>query len=137
VGLEVFPFAPVEEGAVRTCKYCHTEQPDEAFEVCRVVKDKAYRRLRCRRCKRARTNERRAFLRSWLDEYKKALQCGRCGFADYRALEFHHPAGQEKDFNVADMIRSGLSRRAILQEIARCIVLCSNCHQIEHYNDQK
>jgi hypothetical protein len=35
------------------------------------------------------------------------------------------------------MIRSGLSRQAILREIAKCIVLCSNCHQIEHYHDEK
>jgi hypothetical protein len=101
------------------------------------VNGKAYRRLRCRGCKRAKTNERRAALRRWLDEQKKALCCERCGFADYRALVFHHAGGQEKDFNVADMIRSGLSREAILREIAKCIVLCSNCHQIEHYPEPR
>jgi hypothetical protein len=37
----------------------------------------------------------------------------------------------------AAMIRSGLSRQSILQEIARCIALCSDCHQIEHYADRK
>jgi hypothetical protein len=125
------------EGAVRTCKYCQTQQEEEAFEVCRVVQGKPYRRLRCRRCKRAKTNERRAALRCWLDDYKKALQCERCGFSDYRALEFHHPDGEEKDANVADMIRSGLSRAAILSEIGKCTVLCSNCHQIEHYDERK
>jgi hypothetical protein len=35
------------------------------------------------------------------------------------------------------MIRSGLSREAILQEIGKCVVLCSNCHQIEHYDERK
>src|SRR5262245_49879165 len=137
MGLVVFPARRVGEEAVRTCKYCQTEQPEDAFEVCSVIKGKSYRRLRCRRCKRAKTNERRSALRRWLDEYKKALACERCGFADYRALEFHHPGGKEKDFNVADMIRSGFSREAILREIARCIVLCSNCHQIEHYDERK
>ena len=118
-----------------TCKYCNTEQPKDAFEICRVVNGKAYRRLRCRRCKRAKTNERRTALRLWLDEYKKTLQCGRCGFSDYRALEFHHPGEQEKDWNVADMIGGGFSRKTILREIAKCVVLCSNCHQIEHYDE--
>jgi hypothetical protein len=88
---------------VKTCKYCQTEQADEDFEICAAVKGKTYRRLRCRPRKRARTNERRTALRQWLDDYKQALQCQRCGFADYRALEFHHPDGHEKDFNVADM----------------------------------
>ena len=61
--------------------------------------------------------------------------CARCGFADYRALEFHHHQG-EKDFNVADMIRSGLSTNKIKLEIEKCVVLCSNCHQIEHYKER-
>jgi hypothetical protein len=123
--------------AVKTCKYCRTEQPEESFEVCRVFKGVVYRRLRCRRCKRARTNERRTALRQWLDDYKKTLCCVRGGFANYRALEFHHPGLGDKEMNVADMIRSGLSRASIKLEIAKCIVLCSNCHQIEHYGDQK
>jgi hypothetical protein len=137
MGLVFFRTDVAGEGAVQKCKYCHTQQAEEAFEVCRVVNGKTYRRLRCRRCKRAKTNERRAALRQWLDEYKKSLRCERCSFADYRALEFHHSGRQEKDFNVADMIRSGLSRQAILREIAKCVVLCSNCHQIEHYGEQK
>ena len=119
------------------CKYCQTEQSTESFEVCKVVKGKAYQRLRCRQCKRTKTNQRRTALRLWLDGYKKTLLCGRCGFADYRALEFHHPGGQDKDFHVADMIGGGSSRKTILSEIAKCIVLCSNCHQIEHYDERK
>src|SRR4051812_41560925 len=110
---------------LKLCKYCRTEQPEEAFEVCRVVAGKVYRRLRCQRCKRAKTNERRTALRLWLDEYKKTLHCVRCGFADYRALEFHHEGSREKVFNVADMIRSGFSRAAIRREIAKCSALCS------------
>jgi hypothetical protein len=35
------------------------------------------------------------------------------------------------------MIRSGFSRETIMREIAKCVVLCSNCHRIEHYDDQK
>jgi hypothetical protein len=131
--LLLFPATP----AALVCRYCRLEKPLEAFEVCRVVGEKVYRRRRCQQCKRLKTNERRTALRLWLDDYKKALGCSRCGFADYRALEFHHPGRREKDFNVADMIRSGFSRETILREIAKCIVLCSNCHQIEHYDERK
>src|SRR5438105_15879474 len=120
---------------MKVCKYCQTEQPEDSFEVCRVIAGVVYRRLRCRRCKRAKTNERRTALREWLDDYKKALHCERCSFDDFRALEFHHPGSHDKDFNVADMIRSGFSRAAIRREIEKCVVLCSNCHQIEHYGE--
>ena len=74
----------------------------------------------------------RAALREWLDDQERTLRCQLCGFADYRALQFHHQDSQEKHANVADMIRSGLSRQSILREVAKCIVLCANCHAIEH-----
>jgi hypothetical protein len=118
---------------MKICKYCHLEQPEEAFEVCRVINGKIYRRLKCQKCKRAGMYIRRSNLRKWLDEYKQELVCERCGFADYRALEFHHKNHNDKHYNVADMIRSGLSILTIKREIGKCIVLCSNCHQIEHY----
>ncbi|HEV3261603.1 MAG TPA: hypothetical protein VG013_32430, partial [Gemmataceae bacterium] len=107
---------------MKTCKYCQMERPDESFEVCRVVAGKAYRRLRCKKCKRTKTAERRWALRHWLEDYKKTLRCERCGFADHRAFEFHHCGVHEKNFNVGDMIRSGLSRSAIKREMEKCVV---------------
>jgi hypothetical protein len=120
-------------GLMKICKYCNSEKPDDSFEICRVVSGKIYRRLKCKDCKRIVRTTRRKNTRKWLDEYKKELTCERCGFADFRALEFHHNENNKKDFNVADMIRSGSSIQTIMREIDKCKVLCSNCHQIEHY----
>lgn len=118
---------------MKQCKYCKLEKPDESFEICGVIKGKIYYRQKCKDCKRIVRVTRRKNIRKWLDEYKENLICGRCGFSDFRALEFHHFNHNEKDFNVADMIRSGSSIQTILREIEKCEVLCSNCHQIEHY----
>src|SRR5437588_7676917 len=118
---------------MKTCKYCGLEQPDESFPVCNIIAGKTYRRLQCQNCKQARKNARRKNIRRWLDEYKKRLACERCGFADFRALEFHHTDHSQKDFNVADMLRRGVAIQTIKREIDKCAVLCSNCHQIEHY----
>jgi hypothetical protein len=121
---------------VKVCKYCHEERPDDAFEVCRIVKGKVYRRLKCKKCKLSDNHQRRVKLRAWLIAYKKMLMCERCGFADFRALQFHHHGNDEKAFNVADMVRSVSSIESVKREIDKCIVLCSNCHQIEHYNER-
>ncbi|HLM58897.1 MAG TPA: hypothetical protein VK422_22530 [Pyrinomonadaceae bacterium] len=121
---------------MKVCRYCGLEQLDESFDVCKVVGDKVYRRLRCKTCKRAGKKERRKNIRSWLDDYKKGLACARCGFADYRALDFHHTGRGRKDSNVADMIRSGSSIQTIQAEMNKCTVLCSNCHRIEHYDER-
>jgi hypothetical protein len=118
------------------CKYCQTVQPEEAFEVCRVVGAKFYRRLKCKQCKQARATERRRELRLWFDRYKSCLHCERCGFSDYRALVFHHRDDQEKVWNIGDMIKNGVSRQSIERELTKCSVLCANCHQILHYEDR-
>lgn len=121
---------------MKVCKYCHEVKPEEAFDVCRVVKGKTYRRLKCKNCKRIYNNQRRAKLRVWLINYKKTLACERCGFADFRALQFHHKGDDEKASNVADMVRSVFSIESVSREIAKCIILCANCHQIEHHKDR-
>lgn len=118
---------------MRICKYCKLEKPDESFEICRIIAGKIYYRQKCKDCKKIVRVNRRKKLRQWLDDYKKSLACERCGFSDFRALEFHHSNHGEKDFNVADMIRSGSSIQTMLKEIEKCEILCSNCHQIEHY----
>jgi len=118
---------------MKICKYCGLEKSHESFAVCKIIAGKIYRRQKCNDCKRLVKVARRKNTREWLDDYKKELACERCGFANFRALEFHHANHNEKDFNVADMIRSGSSVGTIIREIGKCEVLCSNCHQIEHY----
>ena len=116
-----------------TCRYCFINQPKERFEVCRVVKGKLYRRLKCQKCKQAAQTSRKWELKRWLETYKKNQHCGRCGYKDYRALEFHHLEGTDKEFNVGEMCHQGLAVATITAEIAKCEVLCANCHRIEHY----
>ncbi len=121
---------------MKICKYCRLEKPDESFEICKITSEKTYYRQKCKDCKRTVRVTRRKKTRKWLDDHKKNLACERCGFSDFRALEFHHSNDKEKDFNVADMIRSGSSIQTILKEIEKCEILCSNCHQIEHYEQR-
>jgi hypothetical protein len=106
---------------------------NKTSEVASIVKGKAYRRLKCRYCKKSRQNERRQEHYVWITEYKKTVCCSRCGFADYRALDFHHLNPLEKDFAVADLISRGASLNKIKKEIEKCVILCANCHRIEHW----
>jgi hypothetical protein len=125
-----------EGTAMMVCRYCSVAQPDKCFEVCRVVNGKTYRRRKCQRCKQAAQRMRRARIKRWVDEYKKAQRCARCGFADYRALQFHHRDRGEKEVAVAEMARAGLSLDSIKREIEKCEVLCANCHCIAHYDER-
>jgi hypothetical protein len=49
---------------------------------------------------------------------------------------FHHRDDQEKVWIIGDMIKNGVSRQSIERELAKCLVLCANCHQILHYEDR-
>ena len=61
------------------------------------------------------------------------LKCEMCGENHPACLDFHHKDKKDKSFNVAIMASSGYSIEKIKEEIAKCIVLCSNCHRKEHY----
>jgi hypothetical protein len=124
-------------GTRKVCRYCLVEQDESFFEVCKVIGERVYRRHKCRDCKRATQHRRRLRLRDWLDTLKQTLQCADCGFNDYRAIEFHHPDSQEKDFAIGEMIKDNRSIAAVEREIAKCVALCANCHRIEHFDEQE
>lgn len=44
-------------------------------------------------------------------------------------MDFDHRDGEEKMFNVSYVVRMGISHKRILEEVAKCDVVCSNCHR--------
>jgi len=70
-------------------------------------------------------------IKKWFIEYKKTLKCERCNFDQPAALQFHH-TNNDKFMNVSDMSHRGYSIKKIETEIEKCIILCANCHMIEH-----
>jgi len=75
----------------------------------------------------------------WRKRKLKAIEllggkCGKCGYCrNYAALEFHHldPSQKDFDFNVG-------RRRSwdkLIEELKKCVLLCSNCHREEHNPD--
>ena len=75
-------------------------------------------------------NDAQKLVREQYVSWKKTLQCNRCGFNDYRALQFHHE--RDKEHNIAEMLRCGFALEKIKIEAEKCEVLCANCHQIHH-----
>lgn len=84
-------------------------------------------RLRARNLK---TKEARIKL---IREIKQSRVCARCGFADFRCLTFHHL--KDKEFEISEAPSMKISVARLMKEIAKCIVLCANCHMIEHFTE--
>lgn len=83
----------------------------------------------------ASAKKRKAELVAWLQELKKTLKCVRCGESDWRCLDFHHRKPSQKEHGVCQMPYYGYSKTRILKEIAKCDVLCANCHRKETYKE--
>jgi hypothetical protein len=63
----------------------------------------------------------------------KGGSCEHCGYNTYiGALEFHHTDSTTKEFNISRLGNRAFGPKHI-NELDKCICLCSNCHRIEHY----
>ena len=120
---------------MRQCRYCNFWFEDTEFEIANIIKGVKYRRRKCRTCYNAAKDKRRIRIRRQVLEIKSTLQCERCGFSDSKALVFHHRDPKEKRFTIGEMSHTGLSIQRIKKEMAKCDVLCANCHAIEHFGD--
>lgn len=69
----------------------------------------------------------------FIDEYKRSHACVDCGFSgkDFPfVLDFdHQDGGRTKKFNVGSWRHSVLSIEAVKKEIAKCELVCANCHR--------
>lgn len=50
----------------------------------------------------------------------------------FTGLEFHHVESDLKEANIFNMVRAGVSFAKVQREIAKCVILCSNCHRELH-----
>jgi len=69
----------------------------------------------------------------WLEFiHADRLSCCKCGYnKTFSALQFHHRDPSQKEFNICQKMTVKFTmdnRNAMFDEIAKCDVLCSNCH---------
>jgi uncharacterized protein YktB (UPF0637 family) len=66
-----------------------------------------------------------------LAKIKEKSGCVDCGINNHIILDFDHL--KDKKYNISRMIHDGFSWAAIKKEIAKCEVVCANCHRIRTY----
>jgi len=66
-------------------------------------------------------------------EYKQNTPCADCNqnFPHY-VMDFDHVRG-EKKFNISSAISRRINKKTIWEEIAKCDVVCANCHRERTY----
>lgn len=80
-------------------------------------------------------NKRRINRRKMKREFVNILggKCKVCGENRLPCLDFHHP-NKDKEKEVSLLLKNE-NRSKILKEVNKCIILCANCHRIEHYKN--
>lgn len=85
---------------------------------------------------RARANSQRYRARNkkYVDDLRSATPCTDCGnsYPPY-VMDFDHLDGEEKFRNVADMVGRAVSLELLQLEIAKCEIVCANCHRERTY----
>ena len=117
---------------MKTCRGCAIEKPLSDFYANPNVSDG---RLNwCKPCIIARYAEGRKARQRKLLAYIQAIKvergCTDCGYrANPVALDFDHLPGFRKETRLAVM-PAGATKARIDAEIAKCEVVCANCHRI-------
>lgn len=128
----------------KTCGRCRREKSVDEFH--RQSKTHDGRQTVCKLCKRVidcerysedsrkrqKNDEYRDRIRQAITEYK--LSAGGCKYCDEKepvALDLHHPE-TDKEFNVSQWQKLGKGFEAVVMEMKKCDVVCSNCHRKLH-----
>lgn len=68
----------------------------------------------------------------------KGSQCVDCGISypniSYVIFDFHHLEPSKKDFEWTKLRLKSWNK--ILPELDKCVLICSNCHRLRHYEER-
>lgn len=82
----------------------------------------------------AKIYERKERLWEFYEQLKTTSKCAYCEENHPATLQFHHRDPEKKEFNIGQAFREGYSIERIKKELAKCTILCANCHFKEHYD---
>ena len=130
-----------EIGCIRVCINCerdyqHYGQKLSRCRPCRREYDRKYHANRSDSEKLRKVNLQTQRYRKnlqWVRDVKAEKACVDCGIADYRVLQFDHLPQYEKVISITDALRRGYSQKKIMDEMAKCEVVCANCQSIRTF----
>lgn len=128
----------------KQCTQCYITKPITEFFRKKSIKHDG-RDSRCKQCDKLKRQKYRStnhgktqnsiWQKSYNEDRRQLIQqikidygCFFCGLLIPEALDFHHIL--PKSFNISQIGAHGKS--AILDEIAKCICVCANCHRQIH-----
>ena len=131
--------------ATKVCIACQVEKDEEDFGW--NSKPKGIRQRKCRECSNAynrayytnkdrhkqaaRVKQRKLTIAQKYQEWKSTQRCLVCGEAATECLDLHHTDPSTKEHTIGNLSSVG-SWSTLQKEIAKCVVICANCHRKVH-----
>lgn len=72
----------------------------------------------------------------WYRRYKSLQSCVSCGENHPATLDFHHRDPNDKVGQICELVRQNCGMEKILAEVAKCDILCANCHRKYHWDEK-
>lgn len=70
--------------------------------------------------------------KDWAYSLKLGKKCKYCGETEPICLDFHHRNPENKIQEISTMIKNRIAKEKLLAEIAKCDLVCANCHRKLH-----
>lgn len=104
--------------------------PYKDLEKQKEAQKRSYiKRAKSRKADHERKLERRKLRK--LELFSDLGGCLNCGETDIACLDFHHTDPSKKDMGMNELLKQKSEK--YLEELKKCIILCSNCHRKLHY----
>lgn len=121
---------------MKICTQCGGDKNKDDFYKVKGASSKEYFDLVCKNCRQDNAKENNRLIREWIESIKTS--CIVCGEKRKHVIDFHHLDPNHKEINISKYASSGAGmfktkKKKIIEEIEKCVTLCSNCHRDFHY----
>ena len=123
----------------RHCRECH--RITELRRLHKTEENLAKNRLRAKVWRETNPTKAKLVRSNWLAKLRalvdaaKANGCLSCPETHPACLDFHHRNPSEKSFNIG-LTLGRVSIRRLKLEMAKCNIICSNCHRKLHWQER-
>ena len=119
----------------KICTKCGKELSIEEFNW--RSKAAGTRRSECKYCHSAYMKAHYQQKKDTIQQLKSSCKCAKCGESRGYVLDYHHIDPSVKEKSVSRMTSNNYRLDTVMEEISKCVVLCSNCHREFHYLEDR
>jgi hypothetical protein len=114
---------------MRICNKCKEEKEDSYFPQ-RSGRPAGQLNRLCQACLQINLKEHRQHIRSIINRWKEWKGCSACGFkGSHYQLDLDHVDPSTKECSNHRAYEPNWSMKRVKQELAKCVILCANCHR--------